>query len=331
MLGRAGIPLAGLAGALLLATTTGLAAAASAPDYPTKPVRIVVSFAPGGGTDIFARAMSQKYTEAWGQPVIVDNRAGGGGNIGCDIVAKAPADGYTLLMTTNAPIAINPNLAKTPYDPVKDFVPITQLSGLPFVLSVHPSSPATTVAELIQLAKDKKGQLNYSHSGFGGGAHLAGELLKIMAKIDMTAVPFKGGAPALAALAGQQVDLIFLSILTQMPMIKQKRVRALAVTSLKRAPALPDVPAMAETPGLEGFESDLWYGLLAPGGTPPAVVDRIYQETRRMLTSAEMRNRFEPSGAVLVGNSPKEFAASIKKDITKWSALIKTANLQPDK
>ena len=320
-----------LLGTLLLTAYSGVGIAASAPDYPTKPIRIVVSFSPGGGTDIFARALAQKYTQAWGQPVIVDNRAGAGGNIGSDIVAKALPDGYTLLLTTNAPIAINPNLAKAPYDPVKDFAAVSQLAALPFVLSVHPSSPANSVAELINLAIAKKGQITFAHSGFGGGAHLGGELLKKMAKIDMTAVPFKGGGPVLQALLGREVDMIFLSIFTQMPMIQQQRVRALGVTSLKRSPALPDVPAIAETPGLQGFESDLWYGLLAPAGTDRRIVDRIYQESRRALTASELKTQFEPGGAVLVASSPSTFAETIRKDLKKWDDLIKTAKIKPEK
>jgi tripartite-type tricarboxylate transporter receptor subunit TctC len=320
-----------LLGALVLSACPGVGFSASALDFPLKPVRVVVSFSPGGGTDIFARTMGQKYSRAWGQPVIVDNRAGGGGNIGSDIVAKAAPDGYTLLLTTNAPIAINPNLAKLPYDPVKDFAPVSQLAALPFVLSVHPSSSAKSVAELIDVAKAKKGQLNFGHSGFGGGAHLAGEMFNKMANIQMTAIPFKGGGPVLQALVGAQVDVIFLSILTQMPMIQQKRVRALGVTSLKRSPALPDVPAIAENPGLEGFESDLWYGLLAPAGTDPRIVDKIYQEGRRMLTSAELKKRFEPSGAMLVASPPGTFSQTIRRDLKKWGSLIKAANLKPEK
>jgi len=329
MLKLTDLPLRPLPGALLLLTMfPGLVLAASAPDYPAKPIRIVVSFSPGGGTDIFARAMAQKYNAAWGQPVIVDNRAGGGGNIGTDLVAKAPADGYTLLLTTNAPIVINPNLAKAPFDPVKDFAPVSQLAALPFVLSVHPSSPAKTVGELIDLAKAKQGRLNFASSGAGGGAHLAGEMLKTMAKIDMTHVPYKGGGPALLALAGAQVDLLFLSILTSMPLIKTQKVRALGVTSPKRSPALPDLPAIAETPGLENFESDLWYGMLAPASTAPRIVDKIYQEGKRMLASPEFRNLFEPSGTSLVASSPGAFAAAIKKDLAKWGKVIKDSNLQ---
>jgi tripartite-type tricarboxylate transporter receptor subunit TctC len=259
----------------------------------------------------------------------VDNRAGGGGNIGSDIVAKAPPDGYTLLMTTNAPIAINPNLDRAPYDPVRDFTPISQLAVLPFLLSVHVNSPAKSVSELIALARAKKGQLNFAHSGFGGGAHLAGELMKHMTKIDMTAIAYKGGGPALTALAGGQVDLIFLSIFTSMPMVQQKRVRPLGVTSLKRSSVLPDVPAIAETAGLEGFESDLWYGLLAPAKTPPAIIDKIYGETQR--TMAELKPQFEPQGAELVATSPAVFAKTIRSDLAKWGKLIKSANLKPDK
>ena len=328
MLKLIGLLLRPLPGALLLTMFPSLVLAASAPDYPAKPIRIVVSFSPGGGTDIFARAMAQKYTAAWGQPVIVDNRAGGGGNIGTDLVAKAPADGYTLLLTTNAPIAINPNLAKAPFDPVRDFAPVSQLAALPFVLSVHPSSPAKTTVELIALAKAKPGQLNFASSGAGGGAHLAGEMLKTMAKIDMTHVPYKGGSPALLALAGAQVDLLFLSILTSTPLIQSQKVRALGVTSPKRSPALPNVPAIAEIPGLETFESDLWYGMLAPAATAPRIIDKIYQEGRRMLTSPEFRNLFEPTGTSLVASSPDAFAAAIRKDLAKWGKVIKDANLQ---
>ena len=180
-----------------LISSPALLAAAATPDFPVKPIRLVVAFAAGGGTDIFARAMAQKYTEAWGEPVIVDNRAGGNGNIGTDVVARAPADGYTLLMTTNATIVINPSLAKLPYDPVRDFTPVSLLAALPFALLVHPSSPARSTAELIALAKSKPGGLNYASSGAGGGAHLSGELLKTITKVDLTHIPYKGGGPAL--------------------------------------------------------------------------------------------------------------------------------------
>ncbi|HEV8519123.1 MAG TPA: tripartite tricarboxylate transporter substrate binding protein, partial [Burkholderiales bacterium] len=287
-----------IAGALLVASivplfaTPSVAATADAASYPTKPLRFVVTFAPGGGTDVFARAIALKFTEAWSQSVIVDNRAGGNGNIGADMVAKAPADGYTVLVTTNATIVINPHLVKLPYDPVRDLAPISQLATLPFVLLVHPSLPVKSVAELIALAKAKPGQLNFGSSGGGGGAHLSGEMMKTAAKIDMTHVPYKGAAPALVALLGGEVQFMFVSILTATPLIESNRVRAIAVSGLKRSSALPNVPAVAETPGLAGFETDLWYGMLAPAKTDPAIVNKLYRETKRVLERAEFKNRF---------------------------------------
>lgn len=305
-------------------------AAAPTVDYPTKPVRFIVTFAPGGGTDILARALAQRMTKAWGQPVVVDNRAGGDGNIGTNIVAKAPNDGYTIALTTNATIVINPQLAKLPYDPVKDFSPISQLASLPFVLLVHPSLEAQTVPELIALAKAKPGQLNFASSGRGGGAHLSGEMLKTMAGIDITHVPYKGGAPALIALAGGHVHFMFLSILTSTPLIQSKKVRAIAVTGLKRSPALPSVPAVAETPGLERFETDLWYGMLAPAKTDPRLVDRIYGETKRIFSLQDFRDLFEPTGTVLVGSSPSEFSRTIQSDLAKWAGVIKSSGVTMD-
>ena len=325
-----------IAGALLVASivplfaTPSVAATADAASYPTKPLRFVVTFAPGGGTDVFARAIALKFTEAWSQSVIVDNRAGGNGNIGADMVAKAPADGYTVLVTTNATIVINPHLVKLPYDPVMDLAPISQLATLPFVLLVHPSLPVKSVAELIALAKAKPGQLNFGSSGGGGGAHLSGEMMKTAAKIDMTHVPYKGAAPALVALLGGEVQFMFVSILTATPLIESNRVRAIAVSGLKRSPALPNVPAVAETPGLAGFETDLWYGMLAPAKTDPAIVNKLYRETKRVLERAEFKNRFEPTGTQIVANSPAEFAKIIKTDLAKWAVVIKSSGAKMD-
>jgi tripartite-type tricarboxylate transporter receptor subunit TctC len=326
-----------IAGALLVTSIVTLcagppnvAAAANAASYPSKPLRFVVTFAPGGGTDVFARAIALKFTEAWGQSVIVDNRAGGNGNIGADMVAKAPADGYTVLVTTNATIVINPHLVKLPYDPVRDLAPISQLATLPFVLLVHPSLSVKSVAELIALAKAKPGQLNFGSSGGGGGAHLSGEMMKTAAKIDMTHVPYKGAAPALVALLGGEVQFMFVSILTATPLIESNRVRAIAVSGLKRTPALPNVPAVAETPGLAGFETDLWYGMLAPAKTDPAIVDKLYRETKRVLERAEFKNRFEPTGTQIVVNSPAEFAKIIKTDLAKWAVVIKSSGAKMD-
>ena len=296
--------------------------------YPARPIRMIVPFPPGGGTDIMARAIAVRYTETWGQPVIVDNRAGGGGNIGTDIVAKAPADGHTLLFNTNATIVINPHLGKITFDPVKDFAPVTQAAVLPFALLLHPSVPAKSVAELVALIKSKPGEFNYGSSGNGGGAHLAGESLRTMAKLDMTHIPYKGASPALVALIGGEVKFMFVSILTATPLIESGKVRVIGVSSKKRSPSLPNVPAVGETPGLAGFESDLWYGLLAPAKISTAIVDKLYHETRRILFLPEVRGRFEPTGASIVGNSPAAFAKIIKDDYARWAGVIKAANVK---
>ena len=308
----------------------GICGAADTISYPGKPIRFVITFAPGGGTDQFARAIAAKFNEAWGQPVIADNRAGGNGNIGADVVAKALPDGYTLLLTTNATIVINPHLSKLPYDPVRDFSPVSQVATLPFILLVHPSLPVKSVPELIALAKTKPGALNFGSSGGGGGAHLGGEMMKTMAKIDMTHVPYKGAAPALIALLSNEVQFMFVSILTATPLVESNRVRAIAVSGLKRSPAYPNVPAVGETPGLAGFETDLWYGMLAPAKTNPRIVDKLYRETKKVLSSPEFRNRFEPTGTQMVGSSPAEFAQTIKKDLAKWAEVIKTSGAKLD-
>jgi tripartite-type tricarboxylate transporter receptor subunit TctC len=307
-----------------------VAAAADRSAYPTKPIRFIVTFAAGGGTDIFARAIALKFTEAWGQPVIVDNRAGGNGNIGTDIVAKAQPDGYTILLTTNATIVINPHLQKLPYDPVRDFEPVSQVAALPFVLVAHPSLAAKSVPELIALAQAKPGQLNYGSSGGGGGAHLSGEMMQTMTGIRMTHVPYKGAAPALIALLSGEVQFMFVSILTVTPLVESGKVRALGVTSAKRSPSLPNVPAMAEAPGLTGFETDLWYGMLAPARTDPRIVNQLYKETSRVLALPELKGRFEPTGTVMVGSTPKEFAATIKSDLAKWAKVIKASGAKLD-
>lgn len=315
--------------AALLAFPAVCAAADNIP-YPEKPIRFVITFAPGGGTDQFARAIAAKFNETWGQPVIADNRAGGNGNIGADVVAKALPDGYTLLLTTNATIVINPHLSKLPYDPVRDFSPISQVATLPFILLVHPSLPVKSVPELIALAKARPGTLNFGSSGGGGGAHLGGEMMKTMARIDMTHVPYKGAAPALIALLSNEVQLMFVSILTATPLVESNRVRAIAVSGLKRSPAYPNVPAVGESPGLAGFETDLWYGMLAPAKTNPRIVEKLYLETKRVLATPEFRNRFEPTGTQMVGSSPAEFAKTIKKDLAKWAEVIKTSGAKLD-
>jgi tripartite-type tricarboxylate transporter receptor subunit TctC len=300
--------------------------------YPSRPVRIVYPFAPGGGGDLVARTLAAEWTRDFKENFIVDNRTGGNGTIGTDIVARSAPDGHTLLVTTNATIAINPQLFRkiVNYDPVKDFAPISLIASQPFALVLHPSVPAKNVAELVALARSKPRTLNYASSGSGGGAHLAGEMLKTFGKIDITHIPYKGSNPALAALTGGQVQFMFVAILAATPLIEQGRLRAIAVSTRERNPAVPDIPAVAETPGLENFASDLWYGLLAPAGTPPSIVERMHAATRTALSRPEVRVRFEPSGTVLVGSTPKQFAQTIRDDITRWGGVISAAKVTPE-
>ena len=316
--------------AALLTTIVCVCTANAQTTYPSRPIRMIVPFPPGGGTDLMARTIALRYTETWGQPVIVDNRAGGGGNIGTDIVAKAPADGHTLLFNTNATIVINPHLGKISFDPLRDFAAVTQAAVLPFALLLHPGVQAKSVTELVALIKAKPGEFNYGSSGNGGGAHLAGESLRTMARLDMTHVPYKGASPALVALLGGEVKFMFVSILAATPLIESGKVRVIGVSSKKRSPSLPNVPAVAETPGLTGFESDLWYGLLAPANTAPAIVNKLYLETRRILFLPDVRNRFEPSGTNIVGNTPAEFSRIIKDDFVRWAGVIKMAGVKID-
>lgn len=313
----------------LLCFSLGLAAVAGVhaqpAAYPNKPVRIVAPFAPGGGNDLMARTLANEFNRELGERFVVDNRTGGNGNIGTDIVARATPDGYTLLVTTNATIVINPQIFTkvVKYDPVKDFTPISMLASQPLVLVVHPSMPVKTVPELIALARAKPGTLNFASSGSGGSAHLAGEMLKSMANINMTYVPYKGSAPALVALLGGEINFMF----TAMPLVEQNRLRAIAVSTAKRNPAVPNLPAVAEFPGLEEFVSDLWYGLLAPAKVSSAIVDRLYKATQTALSNPDVKKRIEPSGTVLVGSSPKEFAQTISSDVKRWGKVITAAKV----
>ena len=304
---------------------------ASAQNYPTKPIRIVVNFAPGGGTDIVARAMGAEFTKSLGQQVIVENRAGANGNIGADAVAKAAPDGHTLLMSTNAAIVINPHLyKKLPFDPLTDFAPVSQVATLPFVLVLHPSVPAKNVRELIALAKSNPKGLTYGSSGTGGGAHLAGEMLKNMTQINLTHVPYKGSAPAFTGILSGEVDFMFVSILTVTPMLKENRLRAIAVTSPARNKSLPNVPALSELPALKGAESDLWYGLLAPANTDRRITELLAKETSRVLALQEFRDRWEPTGTVLVGSTPAEFGKVIRNDYERWKKVVQASGTKAE-
>lgn len=315
---------------LMAACAALVSCAAIAAPYPDKPVRFVVPYVAGSPADLVARKLGEDLARQLGQPFIVENKAGANGNLGSDVVAKAKPDGYTLLLTTNATIVINPQLFgdQVKYDPEKDFAPVTLMSSLPFVFLVPPSSPAKTMEEFITLAKKNPGTLDCGSSGMGGGAHLALEMLKLRAKVDLTHVPYKGTGSSVTALLGGHIDCLFVSILSATPYIKQGQLRPLAVSSLQRNPSLPDIPAVAELPGLAGFESDLWYGLLAPAGTSPAIVQKIYEGTKAMLDDPDIRARFEPTGALLVGGTPEEFSKLITRDIKKWTETINASNVK---
>ena len=318
---------AGLAAACV---AFGLTATAVAQPYPTKPIRIVVPFPPGGATDLLARDVAPKLTEAWGQSVIVDNRPGAAGNIGSELVAKSAPDGYTLEMGTVGTHAINASLyAKMPYDHVKDFVPIILVAGVPNVLVVNPAVPANSVAELIAYAKANPGKVNFASSGAGTSIHLSGELFKVMAGVQMTHIPYKGSAPALQDLLGGQVQLMFDNLPPSLPHIKAGKLRALAVTSATRAPALPDVPTLAES-GLPGFEASSWFGLVAPAGTPPSIVAKIDGEVAKWLATPEAKEKLSKQGANAFGGTPEDFAKHITAETAKWAKVVKDSGAKVD-
>jgi tripartite-type tricarboxylate transporter receptor subunit TctC len=303
----------------LLGLVTG---AAIAQGYPGKSIRIVVPFAPGGGADIIARILGQKMTDNWGQQVVVDNRAGASGNIGAEIVARAVPDGYTLLMASSA-LAINPSVYRSvPYDAVKDFIPITQPALLPNILVVHPSLPVKTVRDLVALAISKPGHIIYASAGAGTGTHLAAEMFKLQAGIDMVHVPYKGGGAVISDLLGGQVALTFATLPSVMPYVKADRLRAVAMTTTKRWPGLPAVPTIAES-GFPGFEISTWIGLLAPAGTPKDIVGKLHGEVVRILKLPDMRARFDGLGMEQVGDTPEQFAAYIRSELAKYAKVVK--------
>ena len=319
--------LAAIAASLAVAVSP-LALAQTA--FPTKPIRIVVPFPPGGTTDILARAAAQKMTEAWKEQAVVDNRPGAGGNIGAELVAKSAPDGYTLLMGTVGTHAINPSLyARMPYDHVKDFAPVILVAAVPNVLVVHPSVPASSVAELIAYAKANPGRLNFASSGSGTSIHLAGELFKVMTGVQMAHVPYKGSAPAIADLVGGQVQLMFDNLPSALPQIKAGRLRALAVTSAQRAPALPDLPTIAES-GLPGYEASSWFGLLAPAGTPADVVAKVNGEVARWLATPEAKEKLLSQGANAAGGTPEDFVRHIAAETAKWQKVVRESGAKVD-
>ena len=315
---------------LFLAAALTAAPAALAQTYPTKTVRMIVAFPPGGTTDILARATAQKLTEAFGQQVVIDNRPGAGGNIGTELVARSPADGYTLLASPGSTLTSNPAVyAKVPFDTVRDFAPVTIIAEVPNVLIVHPSLPVKTVKELIALAKSRPGQLAYASTGAGQSTHLSAELFKQMARVDMIHVPYKGSAPALTDMVAGQVTVMFDNMPSCLPFVKAGRLKAIAVTSTKRSPTTPELPTVAEA-ALPGFDVTVWFSVLAPANTPRDIVARLNAEIVKALKAPDMRERLSQQGAEPVGNTPEEFAGVIKRDLAKWSKLVTDANIRLD-
>ena len=298
-----------------------------AQDYPTRPIRFVVPFPASGGGDIIIRALSQKLSERLGQAVVVDNRSGAGGNVGTEIVARAPADGYTLVMANVSPMAINVSIyKKLPYNPLTDFTPISLVASFPNVLVVHPSLPATSIKELIALARARPGQLTYASSGAGSTTHLSAEFFKSQAKLDLVHVPYKGGGQVLIDLIAGHVSMYFSSVPGAMPHVRSRRLRALGVTSLVRSSATPETPTLAES-GFPGFEAATWIGAAAPAGLSRTIVTRLNTEIVDIMRAPDMRERLISQGAEPQTNTPEQFAAYIKSEITKWAKLVRDTGI----
>jgi len=319
-----------LLAALMGCVTLGLTAytaPANAQAFPNKPVKLIVPFVAGGATDIVARLVAQKLSATWGQPVVVENRGGAGGNIGADAVAKSPSDGYTILVTSGSIVTVNPHMyAKMPFDAKKDLAPITNLASGPQVLVVHPAVPAKNVKELVALAKIKPGQLNFGSAGIGSQVHMAGEAFVYAAGIEAQHIPYKGEAVAFTDLAGGQVQFMVGNIAGATGHIQSGRIRALGVTSAKRSPQLPDVPTVAEA-GLSGFENTGWFGFMAPAGTPKPIIDKIHADTVKVLADQEVKDRLTQLGMAPVGNSPAEFAKEIAVEYERWGKVVSARKL----
>jgi tripartite-type tricarboxylate transporter receptor subunit TctC len=305
-----------------------LSACVYAQPYPSKPIRLIAPFAAGGGADYVARVAGQKIGAALGQPVVIDNRGGAGGAIGTELAARSPADGYTLLLGSQGPFAILPVISpRLAYDPIRDFAPVTVVCSFPFVLVVNPALPVKSVQELIALAQAKPGQLNFGSPGNGSTTHLANELLKVLAKIDVVHVPYKGVAPAVADVLAGQLQFMSGDLSTLMPQVKAGKLRALAITGAKRSPLVPELPTVAEA-GLPGYEASGWFGVIAPASTPREIVARLNAVLVAGLTQTDARERLAALGGEVVANTPTEFAARIKEDLAKWRKLVTTIGLK---
>ncbi len=318
-----------LAVTLATCSLVGLPAMAAAQQvYPSKPIRLIVPYPPGGSTSTVARLVGQKLTERWGQQVLVDNRGGGNTIIGSEIMVKSAPDGYTILLVT-ATHVINPSLIPLPYDALKDFAPVATLVGTEYLMVVNPSVPANNLQEFISLAKSRPGQINYGSSGSGTTNHLAGELLNLTAGIKMQHVPYKGGGPALADLLGGQVQMLITTVQSLLPHVRSGKLRAIAMTGSARSPALPQVPTFAEG-GVPGISMNSWFGILAPAGTARELIDRLSTEVARVLVLPDMKERLSNEGVEPFINSPEQFAALMKADLTRFATLIKAANIKID-
>ena len=312
---------------LMFAGALAAAGAGWAQNFPVRPVRIIVPFAPGGATDIVTRVVAQKLNETWGQTVVVDNRAGAGGNIGGDLAAKATPDGYTLLMTSGSIVTANQHMYKRmPFDPTRDLVAVTNVASGPQIIAVNPSFPVKTLKDFIATAKAKPRALTFGSAGVATQTHLAAENFLHTAGIDLVHVPYKGEGPALTDLVGGQIQMVTPNLSAAIGFVQQGKLRALAVTSRERARQIPDVPAASET--LPGFENLGWFGFMAPAGTPKTIIDRIYQDTSKVLQSPDIRTRFDQLGMVPVGNAPAAFAAAIKEESARWAKVIRSRKLQ---
>jgi tripartite-type tricarboxylate transporter receptor subunit TctC len=315
---------------ILFAVVAAFPASAIAQTYPSKAIRIVVPFPPGGIADVMARVFGQKFNDSWGQSVVVENRAGAGGNIGAEIVAKSPPDGYTLVMGSIGTHSVNISLfSKMPFDPVRDFAPVALVIKSQNLLVVHPSVPAKSVKELIALARAHPGQLVYASAGNGTAGHLAGELFKALAKIDIVHIPYKGNTPAIADLMGGQTSMTFATMPTVLPQVKAERLRALAVTGAQRSPALPNTPTVAEA-ALAGFDVTNWIGIFAPAGTPPDIVNKLNAEIMRIMRLPDVEPRLAAEGAQFTPNTPAEFGTFVKSEIAKWGKVIRDSGIRVD-
>jgi tripartite-type tricarboxylate transporter receptor subunit TctC len=316
--------------ALVALAMLGAATAGLAQVYPVKPIRLVLPYPPGGGSDTIARPLAQKMSEGLGQQVVVENRGGAGGNIGMEAVARSASDGYTLVFALTAQLAVNPGLyPKLPYDPIRDYAPITLLGSGGYILVVHPSLPVKSVKELVAFAKARPGQIAYSSSGNGSGGHLAVELFNNMAGIRMLHVPYKGGGPALMDMIAGQVQLLFATQLASWPHVQSGRIRALAVSTAKRPASLPNLPTVAEA-GVPGFDAGVWYAVLAPAGTSREIVMRLNGEIARVLSQPDYRNLLVSNTIDPIGSPPEELARTIKSEIAKWAKVIKDAGVRVD-